>query len=76
MRIAVRDHYTCAACGRLWLLHRDHVDHIVSREQGGSDDDSNLQLLCAEPCHREKTARDLGHRVKPQIGPDGWPRRS
>jgi len=31
------------------------VDHIVPVEQGGSDDDSNLQGLCHD-CHAAKTA--------------------
>ena len=35
------------------------VDHIVPREQGGSDDDSNLQGLC-HSCHSRKTAIEDG----------------
>jgi len=62
-RIALRDHYTCAGCGRIWLPNRDHVDHIVPREQGGSDDDSNLQLLCDDPCHKAKTAAEAAIRA-------------
>jgi 5-methylcytosine-specific restriction protein A len=31
-----------------------HCDHIVRREDGGTDEESNLQGLCA-PCHRLKT---------------------
>ncbi|RYE73276.1 MAG: HNH endonuclease [Oxalobacteraceae bacterium] len=48
----------CAKCGRLWMSNRDHIDHIVPREQGGSNDESNLQPLCNEPCHAEKTAAE------------------
>jgi HNH endonuclease. len=34
-----------------------HVDHIIPKSQGGTDDDGNLQSLCAA-CHRAKTARE------------------
>lgn len=36
-----------------------HVDHIVPRARGGSDDPDNLQSLCA-PCHSKKTASEDG----------------
>lgn len=50
----------CALCGTFRKsLHRDH---IIPRFEGGSDDDSNLQLICAN-CHEDKTALDL-KRVK------------
>jgi 5-methylcytosine-specific restriction protein A len=48
------------------------MDHIEPLFKGGSNDDSNLQMLCVE-CHRQKTATDLGIRYKPTIGIDGWP---
>jgi len=38
------------------------VDHIVPIEQGGSDDDSNLQGLCHD-CHAEKTADEQRSRL-------------
>ncbi len=34
-----------------------HVDHIVPKEQGGSDDLDNLQTLC-KACHEHKTATE------------------
>ncbi|WP_418236056.1 HNH endonuclease [Comamonas serinivorans] len=39
-------------------------DHIVPREQGGSNAESNLQPLCKDPCHREKSAREAHQRAK------------
>lgn len=36
-----------------------HVDHIISREGGGSDRPSNLQGTCAR-CHSRKTAAHDG----------------
>ena len=62
-RIQTRDACTCAGCG---LVRIDHeVDHIVPLEQGGSNDDSNLQLLCSGPdgCHTKKTAREARARA-------------
>lgn len=61
MRIAVRDSFCCALCGRVWNNRVDHVDHRVPLEAGGSNDDANLQLLCVG-CHKAKTAFD--HKLK------------
>ena len=53
--ILLRDKYTCQKCGTVTLDLE--VDHIVNLAQGGSDDDANLQALCA-PCHQAKTATE------------------
>lgn len=60
-RIALAQGFTCQACGHVWLPGRDQVDHRTPLEQGGSNDDSNLQLLCDE-CHKAKTAAEAGSR--------------
>lgn len=62
-RIGLRDRYQCAACGLIRLDHE--VDHRVPLEQGGSNDDDNLQLLCAGPdrCHAKKTAQEARARL-------------
>lgn len=62
-RVMLRDNYTCAACG---CVRHDHdVDHRMPLEQGGSNDDSNLQLLCSGPdrCHAQKTAQEAARRA-------------
>jgi 5-methylcytosine-specific restriction endonuclease McrA len=33
------------------------VDHIRPKEEGGTDDDENLQAICG-PCHTAKTGRE------------------
>ena len=43
--------YRCANCLRVTNYHT--VDHIKKRTDGGTDDISNLQLLCLS-CHRQK----------------------
>lgn len=62
-RIAVAQQFKCQRCGRMWLPWRDQVDHDVPLEQGGSNDDSNLNLLC-DDCHKAKTAAEA--RVRAQ----------
>ena len=54
-RIQQRDKFTCACCGAIRMDHE--VDHRIPLEQGGSNDDDNLQLLCsgADRCHALKT---------------------
>lgn len=57
-RILKRDNYLCVKCraaGR--LVEATDVDHIKAKTHGGTDDESNLQSLCA-PCHKEKTAKE------------------
>jgi 5-methylcytosine-specific restriction protein A len=49
------------------------VDHITPIEQGGDRTaDANLQTLCS-PCHRDKTAREQGKRVRMGCDAQGRP---
>ena len=70
-----RDQYTCQACGL--VTEEGDCDHIIPAAKGGKDEMSNLQWLCREPCHREKTEREAaeaqGRTPKARIGADGWP---
>jgi 5-methylcytosine-specific restriction protein A len=63
-RVAQRHGYRCANCGAVWVSGRDHIDHIVPREQGGSNDESNLQPLCDVPCHKAKSDAEAKARAK------------
>lgn len=45
------------------LTVANHVDHITPKADGGSDDDCNLQSLCA-PCHEAKTKAEKQARLK------------
>lgn len=46
----------CAGCSRS-IRKRYHVDHVLALKLGGSNDRSNLQLLCP-PCNLTKGAKD------------------
>ena len=57
-RIKRRDLGLCQACYAKGILTEGtQVDHIVPLSAGGSDDDSNKQLLCTA-CHKVKSASD------------------
>lgn len=62
-RVAQRHGYKCAACGLVLQPGRWECDHIIPREQGGSNDEGNLQPLCTRPCHEAKTAREAADRA-------------
>lgn len=57
--VLARDKWTCCSCGR--STQRDgivlHVDHILPRSKGGTDEIDNLQTLC-DKCNIGKSNRD------------------
>jgi 5-methylcytosine-specific restriction protein A len=54
-RIRARDHDLCQQCKRNGRLSTySAVDHKVPKAEGGTDDDSNLEVIC-NPCHAVKT---------------------
>lgn len=69
----IRENPLCLHCLQKGITRLgDELDHIVPVSKGGSNEESNLQLLCTE-CHATKTISDLGQKPKPKIGLDGWP---
>jgi 5-methylcytosine-specific restriction endonuclease McrA len=52
-----RAKYRCELCGVSAEHKALEVDHIIPRNKGGSDDDSNLQALCYS-CNATKRDRD------------------
>ncbi|WP_232435026.1 HNH endonuclease [Burkholderia ubonensis] len=44
----------------------------MSLEDGGTNDDENMQLLCID-CHKKKTATDRGYVLKSGSSVDGLP---
>jgi len=61
LRILTRDAYRCAVCGRVVYGRAAHVDHVVPLEEGGTDADENLQVLC-ESDHGAKTREEQRRR--------------
>lgn len=65
-RVQISRGSRCAECGRLWMPEIDQVDHRVPREQGGSDADDNLQLLC-DDCHEAKSRAEAAARHRGEL---------
>lgn len=62
--IKSRDCGLCQACRRNGFVTLGaQVDHIIPLWRGGSDEDSNKELLCA-PCHDTKTRREAAERAR------------
>ena len=58
----------CAGCSTHFESRHLEIDHIISRDKGGTDHLENLQLLCGS-CNRIKGNRGMEYlRVKLQIG--------
>ncbi|MDR5819843.1 HNH endonuclease signature motif containing protein [Caballeronia sp. LZ043] len=70
-RIRERDGFKCTHCSV--AVRRGEVDHIIPLKDGGTEDDSNCQLLCTG-CHADKTRADMGFKPKYGANLDGTPR--
>lgn len=70
-QVKQRDRYICQKCGK--VTEDGDADHKVPLAKGGTDDLDNLQWLCREPCHRDKTLKEMGIKPKQAVDADGWP---
>lgn len=61
-----RDDYTCRYCGAKPPDVTLHVDHIVPRAHGGTDDPSNLVTACA-PCNLGKSHYAQGDAIAADV---------
>jgi 5-methylcytosine-specific restriction enzyme A len=51
----------CSSCCGVFKPVEMELDHIIPLHLNGTDDRSNLQMLCIE-CHKIKTREELGAR--------------
>lgn len=70
LQVLRRDFYKCVKCGRAGAALE--VDHIQPLGEGGAYYDlNNLQSLCRDPCHFDKTKREreqqIANRGKPKV---------
>ena len=66
LRLAAAQSWKCAVCSRL-LGEHFHSDHIRPWSAAYDDSDSNIQIICASPCHLEKTSREASCRRRAQV---------
>lgn len=57
-QVAAKNKYKCQSCGRSTHEVKLHVDHVVPLAKGGTDDISNLCLLC-QYCNLRKGSKVL-----------------
>lgn len=65
-KIFTRDNFTCKYCGGTPPECTLEVDHIISRKDGGSDDEGNLTTSCFN-CNRGKSKKSLNPEVVNKI---------
>jgi 5-methylcytosine-specific restriction endonuclease McrA len=64
-----RGHFHCAYCGEYMPQDWFTLDHIVPREQGGSNSPSNL-VCCCNTCNKSKGTKPLITWLREQYGDD------
>ena len=75
--ILLRDNFTCQYCGKKAPEAKLEVDHIIPRNQGGSDYSENLITACRD-CNRGKggypilTSDYIGKRIMWELSEKGY----
>ena len=70
LRLAAAQGWRCQICGEL-LPESFHADHLVPFATSFDDSDANIQIICASPCHLEKTSLEAsGRRRAHAVGCD------
>ena len=58
LRVFERTNGHCAKCTRQLVPGKWDCDHVVALVNGGQHRETNLEALCASPCHSDKTKAD------------------
>jgi 5-methylcytosine-specific restriction endonuclease McrA len=64
VRVFERANGKCAKCSRRLYPGQWQCDHVIPLIAGGRHAESNLQPLCASPCHSQKTAADVAEKSR------------
>ena len=58
----------CAKCGKILLLEKTTIDHLIPRYRGGTDEISNLIPMCKH-CNKQKGSRIVKRDEVPYLDP-------
>lgn len=64
LRVFQRFNGICPKCTRKMEPGKWQCDHIIALVNGGGHAESNLQPLCASPCHSQKTKADVAEKSR------------
>ena len=58
----------CAKCGKILLLEKATIDHLIPKYRGGTDEISNLIPMCKH-CNKQKGSRIVKRDEVPYLDP-------
>lgn len=64
LRIYTKQNGVCPICNRVLRAGHWDLDHIKALINGGENREANLQAVCDDPCHSDKTKRDVAEKSK------------
>ena len=64
LRVIRSQDHRCPICTRPLKTGNIACDHKTPLEDGGRNDEANLQMICIDPCHYDKTGRENSRRSK------------
>jgi len=65
-RLIARDGPSCYLCRRTLDRSQYHIEHIIARSQGGTNEDANLAVSCV-PCNIRKSDSYISMRITDRI---------
>lgn len=63
-----KDGGVCAKCGKILLLEKTTIDHLIPKYRGGTDEISNLIPMCKH-CNKQKGSRIVKRDEVPYLDP-------